>query len=105
MAAGERKLLPAVRGAPDDAWIVASGFSCRLQIDHLQDRRRALHIAELLAMADGGVGPSRDGPVEQRMERGAAPRLPQAVVAGALAATATLGVMGSWLAGRWSARW
>jgi FAD/FMN-containing dehydrogenase/Fe-S oxidoreductase len=49
-AIGERVLFPAVRGAPDDI-IVAPGYSCRSQIADFCDGRRALHTAELLALA------------------------------------------------------
>ena len=50
MALGEASLLPAVRAAGDDSLIVASGTSCRHQI---QDGtgRRARHVAEILAEA------------------------------------------------------
>jgi Fe-S oxidoreductase len=41
-------LLPAVRAAGRDAVVLADGFSCRTQLDHLASRR-ALHLAELLA--------------------------------------------------------
>jgi FAD/FMN-containing dehydrogenase/Fe-S oxidoreductase len=44
---GEQRLLPAVREAPD-AIVVASGVSCREQIEH-GTGRRALHPVELLA--------------------------------------------------------
>ena len=50
-AAGERVLFPAVRNAPDDL-IVAPGFSCRSQIKDFCDGRKALHTAELLALAE-----------------------------------------------------
>jgi FAD/FMN-containing dehydrogenase/Fe-S oxidoreductase len=49
MRAGERVLLPAVRAAPN-ALIVTDGFSCRSQIEH-GSGRRALHLAEVAAMA------------------------------------------------------
>ena len=49
-AIGERVLFPAVRGAPDDL-VVAPGYSCRSQIADFCDGRRALHTAELLALA------------------------------------------------------
>ncbi|HEX6924048.1 MAG TPA: FAD-binding and (Fe-S)-binding domain-containing protein [Longimicrobiaceae bacterium] len=49
-AIGERVLFPAVRGAPD-AIVVAPGFSCRSQIADFCAGRRALHTAELLALA------------------------------------------------------
>ncbi|MGA8164990.1 MAG: FAD-linked oxidase C-terminal domain-containing protein [Waddliaceae bacterium] len=44
---GELVLFPAIRQSPDDALIVANGFSCRHQI--LQGtKRRAFHLAEIL---------------------------------------------------------
>jgi Fe-S oxidoreductase len=49
---GEHALLPAVRSAPQDAMIVADGFSCREQIAQLTDRR-GLHLAEVMAAALG----------------------------------------------------
>lgn len=72
VAAGERKLMPAVRDAADDTLIIANGFSCVTQIDHLQQRnggpgRRALHLAEVIDMArtSGPDGPGGPGPVER----------------------------------------
>ncbi|MDQ8702341.1 FAD-linked oxidase C-terminal domain-containing protein [Streptomyces sp. LHD-70] len=44
---GEQALLPALRAAPDEAVVLADGFSCRTQIDQLSSRR-ARHLAELL---------------------------------------------------------
>ncbi len=46
--AGERVLLPAVRGAPEETLVVADGFSCRTQIAS-GTGRRALHSAQVLA--------------------------------------------------------
>ncbi|MFM8547167.1 MAG: FAD-binding and (Fe-S)-binding domain-containing protein, partial [Betaproteobacteria bacterium] len=43
----ELSLLPAVRGAPQDAWIVADGTSCRHQIAD-GGGRDALHVARVL---------------------------------------------------------
>lgn len=51
-ACGERVLFPAVRDAAPADFIVAPGFSCRTQIADFCDGRRALHPAELLAMAE-----------------------------------------------------
>jgi FAD/FMN-containing dehydrogenase/Fe-S oxidoreductase len=50
VAVGERVLLPAVRQAGEDTLIVADGFSCREQIRQ-GTGRRALHLADVLAMA------------------------------------------------------
>jgi Fe-S oxidoreductase len=47
---GELSLLPAVRKAPEDAVVVADGFSCRHQIND-GTGREALHVAEVLAMS------------------------------------------------------
>ncbi len=47
-AIGERVLLPAVRGAGQDAVIVGNGFSCREMIAQ-GGGRRAVHLAEVLA--------------------------------------------------------
>jgi FAD/FMN-containing dehydrogenase/Fe-S oxidoreductase len=72
VAAGERKLLPAVRDAPSDTLLIADGFSCRTQIDQLQQLdggpgRRALHLAQVIEMAraSGPSGPSGPDPVEE----------------------------------------
>lgn len=49
-ACAEEQLLPAVRGAPDDALVLADGFSCRTQLADLAGIR-ARHLAEVLAEA------------------------------------------------------
>jgi Fe-S oxidoreductase len=58
MRVGERVLLPAVRAAETDVLVMADGFSCREQIAQTTDRR-ALHLADVLAMAlrQGPEGP------------------------------------------------
>ena len=50
--AAELELLPAVRAASADEMIVASGYSCREQIDQLSSRK-ALHVAQAAAKALG----------------------------------------------------
>ena len=47
---GERVLLPAVRKTPPDTLLMTNGFSCHEQILQ-QSNRKALHLAEVLAMA------------------------------------------------------
>ncbi|WP_345429743.1 FAD-binding and (Fe-S)-binding domain-containing protein [Actinoallomurus vinaceus] len=47
MAVAELSLAPRLRRAGDDAAVLADGFSCRTQIDHLTGTR-ARHLAELL---------------------------------------------------------
>jgi FAD/FMN-containing dehydrogenase/Fe-S oxidoreductase len=49
-AAGERVLLPAVRGADQNTLVLADGFSCRTQVEQ-GTGRRPLHLAEVLNRA------------------------------------------------------
>ncbi|GGV52001.1 oxidoreductase [Streptomyces griseoflavus] len=49
-ACAEDQLLPAVREAPAEAVVLADGFSCRTQLDHLAGVR-GRHLAEVLAAA------------------------------------------------------
>lgn len=52
MDLAERVLLPAVREAPEDQLVIASGFSCREQIEQ-GTNRKTLHAAEAVAMQLG----------------------------------------------------
>jgi FAD/FMN-containing dehydrogenase/Fe-S oxidoreductase len=75
IACAERVLLPRVRAADPATAVIADGFSCRTQIEQGRTGRRAVHLAELLALGlRGGHG---DGPVEQHVER---PSPPSALV-------------------------
>lgn len=47
-AVGETQLFPALRQSPNDALIVASGISCRGQIEH-GTQRQATHLAQAVA--------------------------------------------------------
>ncbi|MGH9664481.1 MAG: (Fe-S)-binding protein, partial [Bryobacteraceae bacterium] len=47
---GELGVLPAVRGAPKDSFVIADGFSCRTQIEQGTDRQ-ALHTAQVIQLA------------------------------------------------------
>ncbi|BBC91854.1 FAD-linked oxidase C-terminal domain-containing protein [Streptomyces griseofuscus] len=58
MAVAEQGVLPAVRGAAPDSLVLADGFSCRTQIEEGGTGRRALHLAEALALALDGNLPS-----------------------------------------------
>jgi Fe-S oxidoreductase len=60
MKVGEHALLPKVRSTPADQLIIASGFSCREQIEQGSDRR-AVHLAEVLAMALDREAPAAQG--------------------------------------------
>jgi len=56
-ACAEEQLLPAVRKAPEDAVILADGFSCRTQLEQLGGVR-GRHLAEVLAegLEEEGLG-------------------------------------------------
>jgi Fe-S oxidoreductase len=58
MAVAEQGVLPAVRGAAPDSLVLADGFSCRTQIEEGGTGRRALHLAEALALGLDGNLPS-----------------------------------------------
>jgi Fe-S oxidoreductase len=49
-ACAEERLLPSVRRAPEDAVVLADGFSCRTQLEQLAGVR-GRHLAEVLAEA------------------------------------------------------
>ncbi|MEU3660388.1 FAD-linked oxidase C-terminal domain-containing protein [Streptomyces sp. NPDC032940] len=83
MTVAERGVLPAVRNAAPDSLVVADGFSCRTQIEQGDTGRRALHLAEVLALALDGNLPS-DSP--ERLAR--RPDLPSRTVRWATTATA-----------------
>ncbi|WP_236866077.1 FAD-binding and (Fe-S)-binding domain-containing protein [Brevibacterium daeguense] len=55
VAVGEVALLPTVREAPEDAIVLADGYSCRTQLADLSDRP-GVHLAELLAWRLGRLG-------------------------------------------------
>ncbi|MGW3497668.1 FAD-binding and (Fe-S)-binding domain-containing protein [Streptomyces sp. NPDC001020] len=90
MAVAEQGVLPAVRAAAPDSLLLADGFSCRTQIEHGDTNRRALHLAEVLAMGlDGNLPseyPERLAARPSRPSRAA--RWATTVSAAALAATA-----------------
>jgi FAD/FMN-containing dehydrogenase/Fe-S oxidoreductase len=51
MDCGEQALLPAVREADADTFVVADGFSCKTQISDAGTGRRAVHLAQLIKLA------------------------------------------------------
>ncbi|GAA3050312.1 FAD-binding and (Fe-S)-binding domain-containing protein [Streptomyces glomeratus] len=89
MAVAEQGFLPAVRAAAPDSLLLADGFSCRTQMEQGDTGRRALHLAEALALGLEGSLPS-DHP-ERLAERPAHPTRAArwATIAGAAALTAT----------------
>jgi FAD/FMN-containing dehydrogenase/Fe-S oxidoreductase len=94
IACGERALLPKVREAAEDTLLVADGFSCRSQIEQASGtERKALHAAQVLALARE-YGPA--GPQGPRPERAVAPRPPRGSRAkAALAATGIAAFLGA----------
>jgi hypothetical protein len=96
IACGERVLLPKVREAAPDTLVVADGFSCRSQIEQGGTARRALHAAQVLALArqygpagPPGLHPERAAPGRPAASR--APVTPRVAAAAALVATTALG--------------
>jgi len=67
-AIGELELLPAVRQAPLDAFIIADGFSCREQIAQ-STNRHALHLAEVIQIALGRNLPDTPYPEQASVQR------------------------------------
>ena len=59
MAVAEQGVLPAVRAAAPGSLLLADGFSCRTQIEQGDTGRRALHLAEVLALGLDGNLPSQ----------------------------------------------
>jgi Fe-S oxidoreductase len=93
VACGERVLLPKVREAQPETLIVTDGFSCRSQIEQGKTGRRALHAAQVLALAReyGPGGPP--GPYPEQAAPGRPPGRPagkasRAAVAAGIAAAA-----------------
>ncbi|GHA11665.1 FAD-binding and (Fe-S)-binding domain-containing protein [Streptomyces echinoruber] len=94
---GELGVLPAVRAAAPGNLVLADGFSCRTQIEQGGTGRRALHLAEALALGLDGTLPSdrperlAERPGEpSRTARRAATAVGAAVAAGAAAAAVRL---------------
>ncbi|WP_369367823.1 FAD-binding and (Fe-S)-binding domain-containing protein [Streptomyces sp. CG4] len=91
LAIGELGVLPSVRAAAPSALVLADGFSCRTQIEQGGTGRRALHLAEALALGLAG-----NLPAEQPERLAARPEPPSAgarwaTAAGTAALLATAG--------------
>ena len=71
MDCGELGLLPAAREAPDEAVIVANGFSCKTQLQEAGTGRNALHAAQVMKLAreHGPTGWTAGGPEEAYYEQ------------------------------------
>ncbi|WP_086729848.1 FAD-binding and (Fe-S)-binding domain-containing protein [Streptomyces carpinensis] len=100
MAVAEQGVLPSVRAAAPDSLVLADGFSCRTQIEQGHTGRRALHLAEVLALGLDGNLPSEQP--ERLAVRPAAPS--RAARWAATAGTAALTATAATVAGRRAVR-
>ena len=66
MRCGEIGLIPAVRDADRDTFIVADGFSCKTQLEQAGLGRRALHTAEVMKIALENGAPGARGRQPER---------------------------------------
>jgi hypothetical protein len=104
LACAERVLLPAVRDAAADSFVLADGFSCRTQIEQAGTGRTPVHLAEILAAGlrhTGRNGTGRDGlplPAERPAPPGTAD---YARLAGLGAAATGAGAAATALLARW----
>lgn len=70
LACAEHELLPGLRDTPDDALVLADGFSCRTQVEQTGSGRQAMHLAEALASAlRADLADATAGPPERRAVR------------------------------------
>jgi FAD/FMN-containing dehydrogenase/Fe-S oxidoreductase len=96
MACAEDGLLPAVRDAAPDTLIISDGFSCRTQIEEAGTGRRAIHLAEALALGLHGHAPVNN-PDEYAAPRPAVPprdgKIATAVTATAAGAALVAGAL------------
>ncbi|MEU1150681.1 FAD-binding and (Fe-S)-binding domain-containing protein [Streptomyces sp. NPDC005863] len=93
MAVGELGVLPAVREAAPGALVLADGFSCRTQIEQGGTGRRAMHLAEALALALDGPLPA-DRP-ERLTTRPTVPRSAPRLVTAAVTAAGAGAALGA----------
>lgn len=94
MAVGELGVLPAVRETAPSSLVIADGFSCRTQIEQGGTGRRAMHLAEVLALGLDGPLPA-DHPEKLSTRPTARPwasRLVTAVAVATAGAAAAIGV-------------
>ena len=89
-ACAERALLPAVRDAAADSFVLADGFSCRTQIEQAGTGRTPVHLAETLAAGLRGEPPRPERPARPGAAEYARLGALVAAAAGAGAATTTL---------------
>ena len=97
MACGEQALLPAIRKTDSSTVVVANGFSCKTQIEQAGVGRRALHLAEVMALARRTTSATRAGGTPESALGDLRPRPPAARralrTAGPIAAAAAGGAV------------
>ena len=92
MQCGEVGLLPAVRKAEPSTVIIANGFSCKTQLEQSGVGRQALHLGELMRMAQKLGAPRMHGAYPEELRE----TKPQASSSVKLMRTAsTLGLIGA----------
>ncbi|MGN6444568.1 FAD-binding and (Fe-S)-binding domain-containing protein [Amnibacterium sp.] len=64
IGAAKHELLPAVNAADPDVLVLADGFSCQTQTEHLSNGRGAMHLAEILAL---GIQEAKLGAKPERL--------------------------------------
>jgi FAD/FMN-containing dehydrogenase/Fe-S oxidoreductase len=95
---GEHELLPYVRKAAKDTLIIADGFSCREQISQTTDRH-ALHIAQVLRMAQENRARATPMIYPERDQIPPAPHRPSLLAS--VAVLAAFAAIGSAIAKQW----
>jgi Fe-S oxidoreductase len=100
MTVAEQGVLPAVREAAPNALVIADGFSCRTQIDQGGTGRRAVHLAEVLALGMDEHLPA-DYP-EQLADRPEASTLDSRLLTASTAAVLAAAAAGAY---GWTRRW
>ncbi|MFG3023585.1 FAD-binding and (Fe-S)-binding domain-containing protein [Streptomyces sp. NPDC048254] len=105
MTVAEQGVLPAVRETAPGALVLADGFSCRTQIEQGDTGRRALHLAEALALAMDGRHLPADHPEKLADRPEGSARDGRLLAVGAAAAVLGAAAAGTyWFRNRQSAR-
>ncbi len=106
MDCGEQALLPAVREADRDTFVVANGFSCKTQIKDAGTGRQALHVAQLMKLAQDRPGTRSAASVEHRLagDRPTPSLGRRALRLGAVGAAGAGVLAAGWAAATWATR-
>ena len=105
MQCGEAGWLPAARKADPSTLIIANGFSCKTQLEQAQTGRAALHVAEVMDIAQRFGSPELHAAYPERL-RQAKPLPPRGVRLARMGGTLAVAGLGVWAAAlgiRWLA--